>query len=144
MLGTAPHLQGKLQGQHAAPCFQQSCVLCTGTAKPYAGSWLSSRFQPQPKKVVLELAAKADLAAVALRPAQRGGLCQVAARLWGEMALHEPKFHFCMELSWQTGVVTGCSDHPPNQSNLLHISHVVPASAHSCGCVQAGCALCPC
>lgn len=87
-----------MEGQRAAPCFQQSCVLCTGTVKPYAGPWLSSRFHLQHKNVVLELAAKADLAAVALRLARGAGLCQVAARLREEMAFHDPKFHFCMEL----------------------------------------------
>lgn len=90
MLGTAPHLQGRMQGQCAAPCFQQSCVLCTGTAKPYAGPWLSRRFHPQHKNVVLELAARADLAAVALRLAQGAGLCQAAARLGEEMVFMSP------------------------------------------------------
>lgn len=76
MLGTAPRLQGGLQGQRAAPFFPQRCVLCTGTAKPYADPRLSSRFHPQHKNAVLELAAKAALAAVALRLAQGAGCCQ--------------------------------------------------------------------
>lgn len=97
MPGTAPHLQGGVQGQHAAPCFQQRCVLCTATAKPYAGPWLSSRFHPQHKNV-LELAAKADLAAVALRLAWGAEFCQGAARLREEMTFYESKFHFCVEL----------------------------------------------
>lgn len=97
MLSTAPHLQGRMQGLRAALCFQQSYILCTGTAKPYVGPWLSSRFHPQHKNVVLELAAKADLAPVALRLVWGAGLCQVAARLRKEMAFHEPRFHLCME-----------------------------------------------
>lgn len=70
-------------------CFQQSCVLGTETAKTYAVPWLSSRFHPQHKNLVLELAAKADLAPVAIRLAWGAGLCQVAARLREEMAFHE-------------------------------------------------------
>lgn len=97
MPGTAPHLQGRVQGQRATPCFQQRCVLCTATAKPYAGPWLSSRFHPQHKNV-LELAAKADLAAVALRLAWGAEFCQGAARLREEMTFYESKFHFCVEL----------------------------------------------
>lgn len=87
-----------LAGQGAAPCFQQSCVLCTAAAKPHAGPWLSSRSHPQHRNAVLELPAEADLAAVALRLARGAGLCQVAASLREEMAFHEPRFCFCMEL----------------------------------------------
>lgn len=47
---------------------------------------------------MLELPAEADLAAVALRLARGAGLCQVAASLREEMAFHEPRFCFCMEL----------------------------------------------
>ncbi|KAI1230311.1 hypothetical protein IHE44_0010277 [Lamprotornis superbus] len=56
------------------------------------------RFHPQHKNVVLELAAKADLAPVTLRLAWGAGLCQVAAKLRKEMAFHEPRLHLCMEL----------------------------------------------
>lgn len=74
MLGTAPCLQGRMQGLRAALCFQQSCVLGTETAKTYPVPWLSSRFHPQHKNVVLEVAAEADLAPVAIRLAWGAGL----------------------------------------------------------------------
>lgn len=146
VLGTAPHLQGRLWEQRAAPCVQQRCILCTATAEPNAGPWLSSRFHLQHKNVVLELAAKADLAALALRLAWGAELCQGAARLREEMAFHEPKFHFCMELC-------------PGRLRLSQVGLIIlPASPTCCtsptwflaaptrvgGCVRAGCALCPC